>query len=97
MKSFQQDFQPNGCGGKGGLIDPPDWIFREDCNRHDLAYHEGGSEQDRLFADKLFLANMLASVAKVAWYRRPFLKSQAWLYYRSVRIFGAKYFNYRNE
>ncbi len=88
---------PNGCGGKGGWVNPPEWIFHEDCNKHDMAYEEGGTEQDRLFADKLFLADMLHSVSLVKWYRRPFLKSQAHIYYNAVRLFGAKHFKYRTE
>jgi hypothetical protein len=108
-QKVKKAFVPNGCGGKGGWVKPPDWIFYDDCCEHDGAYHEGGTEQDRLFADKLFLAHMLESVdgfarKPVKWYRKPgqearvaFLKSQAWLYYRAVRLCGKKYFKYRKQ
>ena len=96
MKS-SLEFEPNGCGGKGGWINPPDWIFYKDCNKHDIAYHIGGTEENRLLADEAFLADMLASVSKVHWLRRPFLKSQAWLYYRAVRHYGKPYFNSKDQ
>jgi hypothetical protein len=95
LKSSQPDFVPNGCGGKGGWINPPEWIFHKDCNKHDTAYNTGGDEAARLKADRQFLVDMLASVAKAPWYFRLFFKSQALLYYKAVRMCGAKYFNYR--
>jgi hypothetical protein len=97
LSSKEETFTPNGCGGKGGIINPPEWIFHEDCNKHDTKYHIGGTEEDRKKADDEFYRDMLSSISKVKWYRRPFLTSQAWLYYRAVRLCGKKFFNYRNE
>jgi hypothetical protein len=92
-----KEFKPNGCGGKGGWIDPPEFIFHEDCNNHDLAYDRGFTEHDREAADKEFLRNMLLSVSKAPWYSRPFFQAQAYIYYRAVRMFGAKHFNYKGK
>jgi hypothetical protein len=93
----EKKFKPNGCGGKGGWINPPEFIFHRDCNRHDRAYDIGFTENDRKAADEAFLRNMLTSVSHVAWFRRPFLKTQAYVYYKAVRLFGAKHFNYKGK
>ena len=44
----------NGCGAKHG-IKVPDFCFREACNRHDYDYYTGGTNEDRIVADKRFL------------------------------------------
>lgn len=88
----------NGCGGKGGPIDPPDWMFEASCNHHDFNYRLGGTEKDRLEADRQFRDAMLRDAERAGnfftrwWYRR-----MAHLYYRAVRAFGGKYFHYRPE
>lgn len=44
----------NGCGGKGGWIKPPKFIFHASCDQHDFYYWRGCSEDDRLLADISF-------------------------------------------
>jgi hypothetical protein len=84
----------NGCGAKGGWFNPPDFIFTEDCNRHDWLYTLGGSEEDRKLADQILLDDMLLAAASTSWWGRWRYRILAHIYYRAIRLFGAKYFNY---
>lgn len=87
--------QPNGCGGKGGWVDPPEFVFHDSCNDHDISYSVGGTEADRKNADEAFYREMKRAAAKAPWYAMTFLYSQAWIYYKAVRLFGGKFFNYK--
>jgi hypothetical protein len=49
----------NGCGGKGGWFDPPDFIWKARCQLHDFRYWKGGTYLDRLKVDQDFLRGML--------------------------------------
>ena len=85
----------NGCGGKGGPVDPPEWRFHDSCQRHDFDYWLGGTEDDRLRADKAFYADMqLACHLRKQWWQRPWYYTMAWVYYRAVRHCGGGYFHY---
>lgn len=84
----------NGCGGKGGWLDPPDYKFRASCDHHDFNYWLGGSLEDRKRADEQFLEAMLED-AVGPWWKRLWLKGAAWRYYWAVRAFGWKFFNLR--
>lgn len=84
----------NGCGGKGSWIDPPDWLFKASCDHHDFNYWLGCTEQDRHHADWQFYRAMLQDAAQAPWWRRPFARARAWVYYRAVRAFGRPYFHY---
>jgi hypothetical protein len=87
----------NGCGGKGGWFDPPDYIFTASCDWHDINYWLGGSEADRKKADGQFLDAMLFDAQDAPWYLRWWYKAAAWRYYSAVRFFGGAFFNYRSS
>jgi len=84
----------NGCGTKGGLIKVPNFIFKASCNQHDFYYWRGGSERDRKIADKAFYKAMREDIKSVKWNLKPYYHIWAFGYYRAVRFFGKKYFNY---
>jgi hypothetical protein len=90
----QKDFICNGCGGKGGWIQPPNFFFKADCNHHDFNYWLGCTEADRKTADKQFHAAMREDVKSQPWYKRPLFYVIAWTYYRAVRFSGKKFFYY---
>ncbi len=83
--------EPNGCGGQGSVIDPPELRFHESCNEHDLAYAFGGDANDKKIADKAFLKSMKQKAACAPWYKSAYLYPFAYSYYASVRMFGWKY------
>ncbi len=86
----------NGCGGKGGWIKPPNFLFEADCNMHDFGYFRGGDEVRRMECDTKFLQAMLRDCLRVnGTFRRNFYKFWAYTYFVAVRIFGKRYFNYR--
>jgi hypothetical protein len=84
----------NGCGGKGSWINPPDGAFGEPCDWHDFEYWRGGTEADRKHSDFGFYTHMIEMANKSIWYMRPFMRLQAWTYYRAVRLFAQSFFHY---
>lgn len=90
----QKEIICNGCGGKSGWLNPPEFLFNASCNQHDFYYWRGGTESDRLEADKAFYEAMLVDVNMAVWYKRAYYKMIAYVYYRSVRLVGKKYFSY---
>jgi hypothetical protein len=90
----QKELICNGCGGKGGIINPPNFLFKASCNHHDFYYWRGGSEDDRTKADNQFYEKMKEDVSESHWIKKPFYSFTAWLYYKSVRRFGKKFFEY---
>lgn len=79
----------NGCGKKGSFIKPPDWFFKASCNHHDFMYWRGCTKTDRKLADKAFYRSMCRDVkARGKWWNKAFMYTQAYTYYRAVRIFG---------
>ena len=84
----------NGCGGKGGWLNPPDWIFTASCDHHDFNYWLGGTELDRSKADWQFYQAMLVDVENTSWWKRPWYKMVAWVYYTAVRKFASSFFSY---
>ena len=92
----QKDKICNGCGGKGGFINPPEFLFHASCNHHDYLYFIGGSELDRTKADNVFYKYMKLDVAReMNKYKRVYCSIWAYTYYKAVRLFGYKYFNYK--
>jgi len=85
------------CGAKGGWFDPPDFCFTASCAKHDISYAAGKDEADRLRADRGFYKAMKKDASIQKWYVRPFAYAAAWIYYRAVRQFGKKYFNYSDS
>lgn len=83
------------CGGKGGFIPIPQFIFKASCAKHDVSYSEWWDEAQRIRCDTWFLRYMLIdahnSKHKV-WYT-----VRAYVYYFAVRLFWFRYFNYRND
>jgi len=87
----------------------PDFILGQDCNCHDYAYFFGGckmvSDKARFLADKEFYINMQERINALgidcSWYLKPFYatrrtyyKGIIWSYYKFVRKFGHKSFNW---
>ena len=86
----------NGCGGKGGFINPPEFLFHASCNHHDYLYYCGDTESDRKKADNSFYNYMRLDIANESrWYKRVYYKIWAYTYFKTVRLFGSKYFNYK--
>ena len=90
----QKEVICNGCGGKSGWLNPPEFLFSASCNQHDFYYWRGGTESDRLEADKAFYEAMLSDIQNSVWYKRLSYKLIAYAYYKSVRLFGKKFFYY---
>ena len=82
------------CGTKGCLINPPEFIFSGSCKLHDILYDKGGTESDRKHADKVFYNDMKKAASYFPIHKRIVYYSLAWIYYKAVRMFGKKYFNY---
>jgi hypothetical protein len=86
----------NGCGGKGGWFNPPEFLFNASCNQHDFYYWRGGCEKDRLEADVKFFDLMITDVKRAKWYNMPFYYLTVLVYFKAVRIVGSKFFQYRD-
>lgn len=87
----------NGCGGKGGVFKPPQYMFTASCDHHDANYWLGGAEKDRQEADEQFYEAMKFDASFAPWWQRWWLYGAAWRYYSAVRFWGEKYFNYGKE
>ena len=91
----QKDKICNGCGGKGGFINPPEFLFHASCNKHDSLYSIGGSEEDREEADKTFYKLMKLDISKEPnRFKRYYYSAWAYTYYKAVRKFGYEFFSY---
>jgi len=90
-----RDKVSNGCGGKGGWIKPPDFLFHASCDKHDELYSIGGTEADRKNDDDKFYEYMKYDIDVVDGVSRYYYKLWAYVYYKAVRLRGKKYFNYR--
>lgn len=91
---YERSLLSNGCGGKGGWMDPPDFCFEASCDHHDFNYWLGGDEAARKRADEQFLAAMLADAKLLSWPRRMVHTGLAHIYYNAVRMWGGRFFNY---
>ena len=99
-----EKWKPNGCGSKAPGISAityhiiPDWCFESACDCHDYAYFYGGcklvDQSSRYKADVEFFNQMIETIHNKVFFRRPFLKSMAWLYFKAVRAYGEKSFNW---
>ncbi len=83
--------EPNGCGGQGSVIDPPELRFADACDDHDLAYGLGGTPADRKAADREFRRAMLLKASCAPWYKAAYLYPAAWGYWAAVRVGGWRY------
>lgn len=92
-----------GCGPDGSLFDlVPDNFIGVDisiaCKVHDYCYEIGGSEADRVKADKMFHTNLIRCVMNDS--SLITRTTNLWLakkYYQAVKEFGHKYFNYHEK
>lgn len=103
LTNAQKKLLSNGCGGKGGFFKPPKYIFEHNCIDHDVRYWIGGVEKSREKADKIYYQDMLISIKHhrdngiFGGFKHWWLRGVAWRYFKAVRFFGAKYFNYGIE
>lgn len=93
----EQTVLSNGCGGKGGWLNPPDLRFEASCDQHDFNYWTGGSDADRLKADRQFYVAMLKDANTASWATRWLARLAAWSYFKAVRLFGDKHFHHGNR
>ena len=91
----QRKFICNGCGGKGGFIKPPDFIFLASCNQHDFYYWRGCTKEDFKLANKEFYEMTREDIAQIKWYKihkKAWYHAWAFLYFLAVSLGGKKYF-----
>lgn len=84
----------NGCGGKGGLIKPPNFIFLASCNHHDFKFWLGCTVIEFKQSNKDFYYWMKEDIKQAKWYKRAYYHVWAYSYYKAVDIGGKKYFNF---
>lgn len=93
----------NGCGCGSGLLKyfkpPHHEFFKTVCNIHDTAYDVGGNEEDRKKADVWLFRNMIKKIitSDFSPLKISYFVFIALTYYISVRMFGKKYFNYKEQ
>ena len=94
LTSEQKNYICNGCGGKGGLINPPDFLFKASCDHHDVLYTQGGTRADRKRADEAFYKYMKIDIdeADVWIVTQLYYMWWAYVYFTAVRLGGAEYF-----
>lgn len=75
-----------------------DWFHEASCDKHDEGYRLGGTEVRREYCDIRFYQAMLNDADKIHSYFYRFLaKKQAWVFFKLVRKFGSRHFNYHSE
>jgi len=96
LTNEQKKFICNGCGGKGGWVKPPNFIFKASCNQHDFYYWRGYTEEDKKRCDKKFYELTKEDIddANVNTIKSWYYHTWAYAYYKFVRAFGKKYFYY---
>jgi len=82
----------NGCGGKGGKVKVPSFLFLANCNKHDFSYWQGGNSGDRRKADYGFYRAMRQDAGYNLFYQ-----AVAMAYFIAVRLCGHQYFQYRSS
>ena len=93
----QKDFICNGCGGKGGFIKPPNFIFLASCKQHDFYYWRGCTKEDFRLANKEFYDMTREDIAEIEWYKihkKVWYHAWAFIYFLAVSLGGKKYFYY---
>ena len=83
----------NGCGTagwKGKLVPETMWGLRisEACQVHDWMYREGKTESDKVFADMLFLRNLLRMINAHGGWLKVLRRYRAMSYYNAVAEAG---------
>jgi hypothetical protein len=88
----------NGCGGKGGFIKPPYRAFyKASCDHHDFGYWRGGNREDKKRCDNRFLEAMMADVARLPWWKRPYYYMWCRAYYIAVVKCGDTFFYFTDK
>ena len=91
------------CGSDGALFDlvPDNFVgvdIKRCCQVHDYLYAIGGTEQDKIKADKMFYTNLFRTVMNDS--SLIARSTNLWLakvYYKAVRDFGSGSFNYHKK
>lgn len=99
---MSSDKRPNGCGpgllGDLDVLDGPDGVFENPCNRHDDDYAAGGREMDRWRADwNLFVAMLRVSRARLRIPKRWLGYALASIYLVKTLMWGWTRFCYRKQ
>ncbi len=94
LTKHQKAFITNGCGGKGGYINPPNFIFKASCNHHDFLFWRGHTKKDFIQANKDFYRWMKIDIKelKSRWHKKAYYHIWAFTYFSAVNIAGTKYF-----
>jgi len=108
----QKKYICNGCGGKGGIIKPPNFIFK---NHHDFKFWLGHLLEHFYKANKDFYNMMKADISEIEFYndgmkwyqkaisiskssaKKAYYHAWAYAYYQSVNIGGKKYFYFASQ
>ncbi len=93
----------NGCGGKGGFVQPPNFFFLADCLHHDYKFYVGGGIKEYLKANWQFYVAMVKDVNRVSRETITPLSQITFIvfflvatnYFIAVNIFGWKFFNWK--
>ena len=93
----------NGCGGKGGYVQPPNFFFLADCNHHDWKYTLGGGIKEYWMANWQFFMAMIKDVNRISLniifpFQQVFFLIFfviALNYFIAVTIMGWKFFNWK--
>jgi len=86
----------NGVGSDHFFINPHDLIFKLAAEAHDFAYWRGGTDEDRVISDKIYLRDSLSAIRLQPRWKRIFYYPIAYIYYFFLTIFGRFAFEYRN-
>jgi len=94
----------NGCGVEtwlGVTFRPPHAkFFERECTLHDELYNIGGTEADRLKADRRLHDGMVAHAT--SHFKGRKVVSEWWfltlamIYYYAIRLLGSRHFNYHD-
>ena len=95
----QKKYICNGCGGKGGIVNPPEFLFHGSCNHHDFKFWIGHTWKHFWKANKSFYKWTRKDIAdaNIKWYKRAYYHTWAFTYFTFVNTFGAKFFNFSDK
>jgi hypothetical protein len=94
QKNYFDKYIWNGVGSREFFINPHDLIFKEASKHHDAEYFIGGTEEDRILADKAFLHQMHQAVRRQSKWKRPFYYLAASIYSIFLKKLGKFAFEY---
>jgi hypothetical protein len=95
--SYFMEYIYNGVGSDKLWVKGPEFIFRNPAKQHDFEGYGGGTEQDRLDSDKLFLENCLLEIGKRKPYKKYIYTPIAYLYYALLKGFSRFAWDYYPE